>query len=276
MLPRMTMNEVDFKTFVARHGAALEAEPVQNFALLMPIHRMGEDDEAQESACFWSFGNSSACSLLHNGTLVIGNVSQADCRLLTEITDGHQIRRLRCPQTLIESAIRTLNEKGIKFSEPMPQITMELTQKPYEQSTSAKPRTAIESDVETVTNWFGAFQAEALPDMPPLPHRFLETRARNLIRDKALAVLEDAGEKVSMAAIVTKLPFCEAMSMVYTPPEQRNHGYAGSVVAYVSKQVIEKGKPACLYVNARNPVSTRCYEKLGYLPVTFHAEAVRT
>ncbi len=275
MLRRMTLKEVDFATFAARHKPALEASPAKNFALLMPLHRMAVDTNARERARLWSAGGGSACSLLHNGTLVVGDIDIADCHGLAGQVEAEAIRRLLGPEASIECLIKKFNGSGLEHSEPMPQIVMELNREPNSRLSQGHARVATEDDLKTIVRWLAAFRAEALPDAPALKGDPLETRSRQLIGDNAIVIWEDKGKDVSMAAVVTRLSQCDAISMVYTPPEWRNLGYAGAAVTHLSKQIISAGKRACLYVDARNPISTRCYEHVGYVAVNSHLEVMR-
>jgi len=62
-----------------------------------------------------------------------------------------------------------------------------------------------------------------------------------------------------MAAIARRVRRTGAISSVYTPPEQRGRGYAGSVTAAVVERLFAEGKRAiCLYSDLRNPLSNRC------------------
>ncbi len=71
-----------------------------------------------------------------------------------------------------------------------------------------------------------------------------------------------------MAGIVRRIRNAAAIAWVYTPPELRGRGYAGSVTAAVVEMVYTEGrKTACLYTDLRNPAANRCYEKIGFRPV---------
>jgi predicted GNAT family acetyltransferase len=84
-------------------------------------------------------------------------------------------------------------------------------------------------------------------------------------------------EPVSMAAIVRRTRNAAAIAAVYTPPPRRGRGYAGSVTAAVAEQAFAEGKAvACLYTNARNPFSNRCYAKIGFEPVCDSAHIPRS
>ena len=39
--------------------------------------------------------------------------------------------------------------------------------------------------------------------------------------------------------------------------------------------MVASGRPACLFVDATNPISTRCYARIGYMVIAAHASAYR-
>jgi len=72
----------------------------------------------------------------------------------------------------------------------------------------------------------------------------------------------------SMAARTRPTPHGEALSFVYTPPDQRRKGYASAVVARLSQRVLDDGKLFCtLYTDLSNPTSNSIYQKIGYTPI---------
>lgn len=55
------------------------------------------------------------------------------------------------------------------------------------------------------------------------------------------------------------------ISGVYTPPHYRGRGYASSVVAELSKILLERGNQFCfLFADAGNPISCGIYRKIGF------------
>ena len=71
-----------------------------------------------------------------------------------------------------------------------------------------------------------------------------------------------------MAGIVRRLRNSAAITGVYTTPELRGRGYAGSVTAAAVEQIYADGRTiACLYTDLRNPFSNRCYARIGFKPV---------
>jgi predicted GNAT family acetyltransferase len=63
---------------------------------------------------------------------------------------------------------------------------------------------------------------------------------------------------------------------VYTPREQRGHGYARAAVAEVSQRLLDDGHRVCLFTDQDNPTSNRVYAAIGYRPVVDMANLVVT
>lgn len=58
------------------------------------------------------------------------------------------------------------------------------------------------------------------------------------------------------------------VSLVYTPPELRGHGYASRCVAALSQLLLESGwEYSSLFTDLSNPISNSIYQKIGYRPV---------
>jgi hypothetical protein len=58
------------------------------------------------------------------------------------------------------------------------------------------------------------------------------------------------------------------VSAVYTPREQRQHGYASALVARLSQHLLDMGYEfVTLFTDLENPTSNAIYQKIGYHPV---------
>ncbi|HWT76841.1 MAG TPA: GNAT family N-acetyltransferase, partial [Mobilitalea sp.] len=56
-----------------------------------------------------------------------------------------------------------------------------------------------------------------------------------------------------------------AINYVYTPEEFRGKGYAAANIYYMCKNYLENGNDFCsLFVDKKNPLSARSYEKIGF------------
>jgi predicted GNAT family acetyltransferase len=92
-----------------------------------------------------------------------------------------------------------------------------------------------------------------------------EMLARHL-KQKALFAWRNAdSEIVAIAARSRESLSGATISLVYTPPKHRRKGYAGRLVAALSRRVLEGGKTFCmLYTDLKNPTSNSVYRRLGY------------
>jgi predicted GNAT family acetyltransferase len=55
---------------------------------------------------------------------------------------------------------------------------------------------------------------------------------------------------------------------VYTPPEQRGHGYGTAVTAAATAWALGAGaREVCLFTDLANPVSNAIYPRVGYRPL---------
>jgi predicted GNAT family acetyltransferase len=76
------------------------------------------------------------------------------------------------------------------------------------------------------------------------------------------------GEPVSMAIRSRPTRHGISVSGVYTPPEQRRHGYATACVAALSQKLLDQGYQFCsLFTDLANPTSNSIYMQVGYRPV---------
>lgn len=123
-------------------------------------------------------------------------------------------------------------------------------------------RTAISSDINQLLPWICDFElmVEGRYDEKHL----LEALTKK-INEKSIYVFEINGEVVSMAARSRSLLKTESVSLVYTPKEQRNHGYASQIVKYITDLILEEGRTAMLYTDLSNPTSNSIYMNIGYI-----------
>jgi predicted GNAT family acetyltransferase len=125
-------------------------------------------------------------------------------------------------------------------------------------------RVATADEVELVTQWSLAFQAEALP--PGDPGETREAVERR-ISQQEIYLWED-GQPVSMAAQARPISNGITVNLVYTPPEFRRRGYATACVATLSQLLLDSGWQFCtLFTDLSNPTSNHIYQTIGYKPV---------
>lgn len=79
---------------------------------------------------------------------------------------------------------------------------------------------------------------------------------------------EPTPRPVSMAATSGPTPNGIRVNAVYTPPAERNRGYASACVAALTERMLDGGRRFCfLYTDLSNPTSNSIYQRVGYRPV---------
>jgi predicted GNAT family acetyltransferase len=131
---------------------------------------------------------------------------------------------------------------------------------------SGQLRGATQSDLEIVTDWFEAFEAEALGS--GMTRADAERVAKARVEAGEIYLWEDTGKVVSMAGKSRPTKQGITVNAVYTPPELRGHGYASACVAQLSQLLLDSGYRFCtLFTDLANPTSNSIYQKIGYRPV---------
>ena len=131
-------------------------------------------------------------------------------------------------------------------------------------------RMLTEEDLSFAPSWEQAFCVDCRIPVNSLPE--IEARLRARIGMNIHYIWDD-GLPVAQAVFGRSTPNGAAVSWVYTPPEYRGRGYATSVVAELSKNILGSGKQfCCLFADAANPASCAVYHKLGYYDVCLFDE----
>lgn len=126
-------------------------------------------------------------------------------------------------------------------------------------------RLARDDEVDLLADWMLNFNIDAgLPDNTAEVRELAERR----IDSRDLFIWEVQGQPVSMAAKTRPSSHGITISLVYTPRELRNRGYASACVAALSQQMLDAGWEFCtLYTDLANPISNSIYQRIGYRPV---------
>ncbi|GAB2703741.1 GNAT family N-acetyltransferase [Kitasatospora kifunensis] len=133
---------------------------------------------------------------------------------------------------------------------------------------SGRLRAADQGDYELLVGWWKAFLAETGTTQLGRLEQIVARRTA----EGDLLLWEDQGRPVSMAAASPVLAGMSRIGAVYSPPEERGHGYASAVTAGVSTLAIARGaQEVLLFTDLANPVSNSIYQKIGYRPVQDNA-----
>ncbi|HEX3816576.1 MAG TPA: GNAT family N-acetyltransferase [Mycobacteriales bacterium] len=135
---------------------------------------------------------------------------------------------------------------------------------PPEPMPAGRARTATGTDTELLSCWIDAF------------HRDIgESRsARRSVVDKlsfaGWTLWEDGdGVPVSVAGRGRLAAGVVRVAPVYTPPEQRRHGYAAAATLAASQVALDAGAgEVVLFTDLTNPTSNGVYRRIGYVPVS--------
>jgi len=248
--------------FIARHRAGLaENEPRHLVMLgLLDIAQQPGADRTKPLRT-WSLGDGAACAVLGPGRFLLGDLTEAQCAALAEAAKDETYPAVVGPDETARWFVASAERGGRKFEYTMPQRIMALAGPPRFPDAPGAARPATADDAGLLAEWLDAFVAEAVPHDPPIP----DARKAAIAASGNAFLWEVDGRPVSTAAIVRETGNTAGISLVYTPPAERGRGYAGSVTAATVEAAYARGKTAAaLFTDLRNPVSNRCYEKIGF------------
>jgi ribosomal protein S18 acetylase RimI-like enzyme len=254
------MDQSEFRDY---HAPALNRAAARHSVILNVLARMTAGQPVATSC--WTLGEPGQCAI-RNGpySIVLGDVDEGQCRRLAEMTAATAYPGVMGPDATAQWFVDHARDAEHQFLEPEPQRIYAIRKPPRFPGASGHARLAAVADTPVLLAWALAFHREAVPNDPLPSSEQLERIARE---DTFLLWIEN-DQPVSMAGIVRRLEASASISRVYTPPERRGRGYAGSVTAAAVEQIQAEGRAiACLYADLRNPVSNRCYQRIGFTPV---------
>lgn len=121
------------------------------------------------------------------------------------------------------------------------------------------------ADRELVIAWYAAFLLGDLVH-DPLAARAEATERVDGGGEFWLWCAPD-GAPVSLAARRTPQFGSARVGPVYTPPEERGHGYGSGATAAATASILADGAVPVLFTDLANPTSNKIYQQLGYYPV---------
>ncbi|WP_433759213.1 GNAT family N-acetyltransferase [Nocardia sp. CA-135398] len=124
-------------------------------------------------------------------------------------------------------------------------------------------RRATDSDVGLCVEWAEAMRSES--GMPP--PGLTAIAIRNRIATGRWWLWERDGAPVSLAAHQIPIFGWSRIGPVYTPPDQRGHGYASILTAHVSRTLRWRNLNVCLFADTDNSTANHIYRTIGFQPV---------
>jgi len=257
--------------FAAYHEAALAIDEVRHGVLLSIL--MQARQGKLTDFLHWTLGGSGQCAVMAaHRSIVLGALDKAQCRTLAELTAHLVYPGVIGADSTANWLVYRAVELGLRFRDPIPQQIHSISGKPRYPGASGHSRPVTAQDSTLFVDWQMAFHREAVPHDRPQEHEELE----RLAAEGRFTFWIDKEQPVSMAGIVRRLRNSAAITGVYTPPELRGRGYAGSVTSTVVERIYTEGrKTACLYTDLRNPISNRCYARIGFKPVCMSMQFYR-
>lgn len=259
----MSLND-DPDAFFAYHAPALERNEARHNMLLGVMPQRSTD--ASHAVRRWTLGAPGACAMLTSPQrpIILGELNERQCHELADEVYAIEFAGVIGPDEAPHWFAARARELGISFKEPLPRQVHEIVTPPRFPNSPGNARPVTSTDIDVYVDWTLAFHAEAVPD-DPLPSR--EHLKQRLMKGTAL-FWEVDGKPVSMAASARQTRNSASIAPVYTPPEYRGYGYAGSLTAALVERLFTAGRTmVCLYTDLRNASSNRCYAKIGFKPV---------
>ncbi|HET7170239.1 MAG TPA: GNAT family N-acetyltransferase [Gaiellales bacterium] len=126
-------------------------------------------------------------------------------------------------------------------------------------------RAARDDDRPLLREWARAFAAET--GVPEGPEELATSIDARLGADPGLVLWEVEGVPVTLAGASVSSPGIARVGPVYTPPEHRRRGYATSLVAAWTSELLCRSMRRCaLFTDLANPTSNSIYQAVGYRP----------
>jgi len=145
------------------------------------------------------------------------------------------------------------------FSRKMSMNVMQLDVLNVIEKASGFCRELREDDLFYMPHWINAFGEDCKAIVNPSVENIRSRIGKNT------HYIWENGHPVSSAVNTRNTENGAGISEVYTPPYFRGKGYASSVVAELSADLLERGHKFCfLFADAENPVSCGIYRKIGF------------
>ncbi|MFD1032087.1 GNAT family N-acetyltransferase [Metaplanococcus flavidus] len=123
-------------------------------------------------------------------------------------------------------------------------------------------RVANKQDAELLEEWYLLFEKET--GIGASSHRDASMKIEQFLEDKEVYVWEVDGQIVSCMKKSRPSKHGITVSFVFTPKEHRRKGYARTMVAEVTEELLLEFNFVMLYTDLKNPSSNKIYSEIGY------------
>ncbi len=123
-------------------------------------------------------------------------------------------------------------------------------------------RFAHKEDCPLIEGWFTIFEEDT--GLPITPKEEVEKRVAAFVSEREVFLWEHDGKIVSMMKKSRPTQHGVTVSLVFTPHEERKKGYARTMVAACSTELLKSYDFCVLYTDLMNPTSNKIYQEIGY------------
>lgn len=123
-------------------------------------------------------------------------------------------------------------------------------------------RFAEVKDCPLIEKWFNLFEGDAR--IPLTPMEDVKKRVASFVDEQEVFLWENNGKVVSMMKKARPSKHGVTVSFVFTPKEERKKGYARTMVAAGTKELLKEYDFCVLYTDLMNPTSNKIYMEIGY------------
>lgn len=135
-------------------------------------------------------------------------------------------------------------------------------------------RYARKDEAPLLAIWFKAFEQDA--GLKNTPIETIHERVKQFLEDEEVFFWENDGKIVSMMKKARPSEHGVTVSFVFTPQEERKKGYARTMVAAGSEELLKSFDFCVLYTDMLNPTSNKIYQEIGYRKIadSIHVEFI--
>lgn len=137
-------------------------------------------------------------------------------------------------------------------------------------------RYANKDDAPLIEKWFNLFESDTGMSITPIDE--VKKRVATFLEGREVFLWEVNGNVVSMMKKSRPTKHGITVSLVFTPKEERKKGYARTLVAVASQELLKDFDFCVLYTDMMNPTSNKIYQEIGYKKIAdsvhlaFHRE----
>ena len=263
----------DVREFRARAGPLLAADEVRHSVPLGVLATIEDDPERYAEHHLWlaedDDGKVAACAFMTPPFRLLPMGGPAGFDELVEVVRADPVSVPGVSGFVPE--VDRFAERWVAATGAATRIDMEMRVYTADAVTppAAAPggmRVATEADRVLLTEWAHAFAAET--GLTEGPEEIARSVVGRIGADPGIVLWEDDGIPVTLAGAVQSSPGIARVGPVYTPPEHRRRGYATSLVAEWTAELLRRGAERCmLFTDLANPTSNSIYQAVGYRPV---------